>query len=66
AIRKMTSEKIELETGYSLSALAPWVYLKDAWQVRGDFSLPLLKDRKAFEIARANPGYAHRSGVIHR
>ena len=65
-IRTMKSEKIELESGYALSALAPWVYLKDKWHVRGDFSLPPLKDRKTFESARTDPGYAQKSGVIHQ
>jgi len=65
-IRKMQSEKIELEPGYTLSALAPWVYLKDKWRVRGDFSLPPLKNRKAFESARTNPDHAQKSGIIHQ
>jgi hypothetical protein len=62
----MFSEKIELEPGYTLSALAPWVYLTDKWQVRGDFSLPPLKDRKAFESCRTKTGTAQGMGIIHR
>jgi len=65
-IRKMQSEKIELEPGYTLSALAPWVYLKDKWQVGGDFSLPAIKDRKGFEFVRTNPAAARASGIVHR
>jgi hypothetical protein len=65
-IRKMQSEKIEMEPGYTHSAMAPWVYLKDRWQVRGDFSLPPVKDRKAFESAGTNPELAKKSGITHR
>jgi hypothetical protein len=65
-IRKMQSEKIVLEPGYTLSALAPWVYLKDKWQVLGDFSLPPLTNRKAYESVRAAPDAAQKSGIIHR
>ena len=65
-IKKMQSEKIELEPGYALSTFAPWVYLKDAWQIQGDFSLPILKDRKALESFQANPEAAIKAGVRHR
>lgn len=65
-IAKMRSEKIEPEPGYRLSAFAPWVYLKDKWQVRGDFSLPVIKERKGFEAARGDIVAARRSGVVHR
>lgn len=65
-IRKMQSEKIELEPGYTLSALAPWVYLKDKWQVRGNFSLPPLKDRDTFRSVLTDPGSAQKSGIVHR
>lgn len=64
-IRKMHSEKIELEPGYTLSALAPWVYLKDRWQVGGNFSLPAIKDRKGYETVRTNPDAARTSGIVH-
>jgi hypothetical protein len=65
-IGKMQSEKIEPEPGYKVSAFAPWVYLKDKWQVRGDFSLPVIKDRKAFEAVRGDIAGARKSGVVHR
>lgn len=65
-IKEMQSEKIELEQGYSLSALAPWVHLKDAWQIQGDFSLPVIRDRKAYETFRADPESSRKSGIIHR
>ncbi len=65
-IRKMQSEKIELEKGYTLSALAPWVYLRDAWQVKGNFSVPVINDRKSFEAMRNNSSAARKSGLVHR
>ncbi len=65
-IRGMQSEKIEPEQGYPLSAFAPWVYLKDAWQIRGDFSLPVIKDRKQYETFRTSPDDARKSGIVHR
>lgn len=51
-IREMRSERIEPEAGYSLSSLAPWVYLKDKWQVKGDFSLPVIRDRSAYDTMK--------------
>ncbi|OHB25344.1 MAG: cytochrome C [Desulfuromonadaceae bacterium GWB2_53_15] len=65
-INKMQSDKIELEQGYSLSALAPWVYLKDAWHIEGDFSLPVIKDRKAYGTSKADPETGRKTGIIHR
>ena len=65
-IKGMRSEKIEPERGYTLSALAPWVYLKDAWQIPVDFSLPAVKDRNRYESFRNSPEAAVKSGVVHR
>jgi hypothetical protein len=65
-ITGMQSEKIEPEKEYSLSAFAPWVYLKDAWQIKGDFSLPAIKDRKRYESIRTSLDSARRFGVVHR
>ncbi|HEY3308562.1 MAG TPA: cytochrome c3 family protein [Desulfuromonadaceae bacterium] len=65
-ITKMQSEKIDLEPGYALSAFAPWVYFKDAWQVKGDFSIPVIQDRKQFESMRANPDNTKKTGIVHR
>jgi len=65
-VKGMSSDKIEPEEGYSLSAFAPWVYLKDAWLIRGDFALPVIKDRKKYELLRASPEQIRKSGVVHR
>jgi hypothetical protein len=65
-IKGMQSEKIELEPGYTLSALAPWVYLKDAWQIPGDFSLPAIRDRQRYEAFNSSLDVSRKSGVVHR
>ena len=64
-IRDMRSENIQPEDGYTLSAFAPWLYLKDKWQVKGDFSLPALSDRKGYDAARIDLGLARKSGILH-
>jgi hypothetical protein len=53
-LQEIRSEKINLEKGYSLSSLAPWVYLKDAWQIQGDFSLPVIVDRGKYDLLKNN------------
>lgn len=65
-IRKMKAEKIEPEQGYSLSAFAPWLYLKDAWQIKGDFSIPVIKDRKQYELLKPSLDQSRKSGIVHR
>jgi hypothetical protein len=64
-IRKMQSEKIEPEQGYSLSSFAPWVYLPDAWQIKGDFSLPVITDRKQYELFKASLNRTRNAGIVH-
>ncbi|NTW98758.1 MAG: cytochrome C [Geobacteraceae bacterium] len=64
-IRDMRSENIQPETGYTLSAFAPWLYLKDKWQVKGDFAIPVIKDRKRYEASRIDLETARKSGVLH-
>lgn len=65
-ISAMQSEKIEVEPGYHLSAFAPWVYLRDKWRLTGDFALPLIGDKKAYESLRDDPEAARRAGIVHR
>lgn len=57
-------EPVEPEKGYSLSAFAPWLYL-DVWEVAGDFSLPVPKDKAAYGIYKANLQKARRAHLIH-
>jgi hypothetical protein len=64
-ISNMQSEKIELEPGYALSSFAPWVYLKDQWQIQGNFSMPPIRDRKEFERLKSKPERAQSSGFQH-
>ena len=66
SIRDLRSDTIQPEAGYTLSAFAPWFYLKDKWQVRGDFSLPAIRDRKGYEAARTDPETARKSGMMHK
>jgi hypothetical protein len=61
----MRSDNIQPEAGYTLSAFAPWLYLKDKWQVKGDFALPAISDRKGYEAARNNFESARKSGMLH-
>jgi hypothetical protein len=58
-------DKIELEKGYQLSAFAPWIYLKDVWQIQGDFSLPPVKDRAAYQRMKDDSTRARKSGLLH-
>ena len=66
SITRMRSDKIELEAGYTLSALAPWVYLKDSWRVQGDFSLPVIGAGKRYATFKDDQELARKSLIIHR
>ncbi len=58
-------EKIEVTEGYKLSSLAPWFYLKNTWLIKGDFSLPVIKDRKTYEMLRGDPAKGVKAGIVH-
>lgn len=58
-------EKITVIEGYKLSSFAPWVYLKDKWFIKGDFSLPPIKDRKKYEKIKGDTAEAMKNGVLH-
>ena len=62
----MADEKIDVGEGYKLSSLAPWFFLKDTWRIKGDFSLPVIKDRKAYEALRDDPARRERGRLLHR
>jgi hypothetical protein len=64
-IENIRSETIEPEEGFKLSAFAPWMYLGDSWRIKGDFSLPLLKERKLYEEVRKEPAIGRKSRVVH-
>jgi len=65
-ISDMRSENIQPETSYNLSAFAPWFYLKDKWRVNGDFSLPVIRDRKGYDAARTDLETARKFGMVHQ
>ncbi|ACM20082.1 cytochrome c, 10 heme-binding sites [Geotalea daltonii FRC-32] len=59
-------EPIILEKGYTLSAFAPWFYLKEIWAVPGDFSLPALKDRVNYDRTKGNLPRLREDGIVHK
>jgi hypothetical protein len=58
-------ERIEASEGYQLSSFAPWLYMQDKWSIKGNFALPLIKDRISYETLRANPAKAAKNGIVH-
>lgn len=61
-----TTEQIEPSAGTAISSFAPWFYLKDAWTIPGDFSLPAVGDRSRYERLRDSRDEARKAGIIHR
>lgn len=61
-----TPERIETTAGTAVSSFAPWFYLKNAWTIPGDFSLPAIGDRTRYERLRDNRDQARNAGIIHR
>ena len=59
-------ERIEVNEGYRLSSLAPFVYLQDKWFVKGDFSIPRIKDMKRYRAVDGDPKKARSNGMIHQ
>ncbi len=41
--------EIKVKEGWKVEDFAPWHYLKDKWQVKGDFSVPPIKNRETYE-----------------
>lgn len=60
-----TDEHIEISEGYNLSSFAPWVYLIDSWSLKGDFSLPEIKNKKSYETLKLYPAMAAKIGIVH-
>lgn len=44
--------EIKVKDGWKLSSFAPWYYLKDKWQVKGDFSIPPVKKKAVYKKER--------------
>lgn len=59
-------EKIDVSEGHKLSSFAPWFYLQDRWRIKGDFSLPVPKDRNTYEVLRGDPARRERDRLLHR
>ncbi|MDA8099112.1 MAG: cytochrome c3 family protein [Nitrospiraceae bacterium] len=47
--------EIKPKEGWKTEDFAPWVYLKDAWNVKGNFAIPAVKSQSLYagELARA-------------
>lgn len=58
------SERVIVEPGFSLSAIAPWAYL-DVWEVSGDFSIPVPSDKTAYTALKADFKQARAKRIIH-
>ena len=37
--------EIRVKEGWRIEDFAPWYYLKDQWQVRGDYSIPIVRGK---------------------
>ena len=59
------SEEIEPSEGRTLSAFAPWSFWPDKWGVKGDFSLPPLKNSKLYAAVKSNVAQARKERVVH-
>ncbi len=59
-------EPIDTISGFTISSFAPWVYLQDKWGISGDFALPVINDRTAYQRLRDDPAAARQAGLIHR
>ncbi|AJE02322.1 cytochrome c3 family protein [Geobacter pickeringii] len=67
AIRGIAAtDKIEPSAGTAVSSFAPWFYLKDAWSIPGNFSLPAITDRGRYERLKERRDEARKAGIIHR
>jgi hypothetical protein len=41
--------EIKVKEGWRIEDFAPWFYLKDEWKVKGDFSIPMIKNKKLYQ-----------------
>ncbi|HTG01409.1 MAG TPA: cytochrome c3 family protein [Nitrospirota bacterium] len=41
--------QIKVREGWKLEDFAPWMYLKDAWKVKGNFAIPVVKKKAEYE-----------------
>lgn len=57
-------ERVVLEKGYQLSSFAPWAYL-DVWEVAGDFSIPVPRDKAAYTGIKNDLKQARAKKIVH-
>lgn len=57
-------ERVILEPGSSMSALAPWAFL-DVWEVSGNFAIPVPADMAAYKRLKDNPKAARSAKIVH-
>lgn len=57
-------ERVVIEKGFAMSALAPWAYL-DVWEVSGDFSIPVPHDKAHYSALKGDPKQAKAKKIIH-
>lgn len=69
AILDMNSkDPIDVLPGYTLSAVAPFVYLKDKWRIPGDFSLPPLSAQGKILYGKFGTDLtgSKKAGIVHQ
>ncbi len=47
--------EIKVKEGWKISSFAPWYYLKDKWEVKGDFSIPPIRGKAVYEKEHSRP-----------
>ena len=45
--------EIKVKEGWKIEDFAPWYYLKDKWQVSGDFSIPVIRKKIVYDKERS-------------
>ena len=58
--------EIKAKEGWKIEDFAPWFYLKDRWEVKGDFSVPQVKNKALFKKERTKYENAVQPGGFHR
>lgn len=57
-------DRLTIEPGFTLSAIAPWAYL-DVWEVSGDFSIPVPSDLAAYTALKNDLKQVRGKKIIH-
>lgn len=59
------SEPIEPIDGRSVSSFAPWSFWPEKWVVKGDFTLPPIKNQKLYNAVKGDVKQSRKGRVIH-